>query len=188
YMNALVSNIKPGDRKLKAVVDAGNGTGGVIALPIMKRLGFEVTPLFCEMDGHFPNHHPDPTDVKNLQQLIAKVRETGSDLGIAYDGDADRLGVVDENGGIIWGDQLMIVFSRAILLEKPGSTFIAEVKCSKTLYEDIKKHGGNGIMWRTGHSLIKARMKEVNAELAGEMSGHIFFANRYFGFDDAVYS
>ena len=188
YIENISKNIKPGKRKLKVVVDAGNGTGGVVALPLMKKLGFEAIPLFCEMDGNFPNHHPDPTVPENLETLISKVMELGADLGISYDGDSDRLGVVDEKGGISWGDQLMIIFSRAILVEKPGSIFIAEVKCSKTLYDDIEKHGGKAIMWRTGHSLIKAKMKEVHAELAGEMSGHIFFYDRYLGFDDAIYS
>ncbi|MBI5527911.1 MAG: phosphomannomutase/phosphoglucomutase [Deltaproteobacteria bacterium] len=188
YIEHCAGNIKPGPRKIKVVVDAGNGTGGVIALPIMQKLGFDVVPLFIEMDGRFPNHHPDPTVPKNLEKLISTVKDTKADLGISYDGDADRLGVVDEKGGIIWGDQLMIVFSRAILAEKPGAKFIAEVKCSKTLYEDIPKHGGQAIMWRTGHSLIKAKMKEEHADLAGEMSGHIFFAHRYFGYDDAIYS
>jgi len=188
YIDYCVKNIKPGARKIKVVVDAGNGTGGGVALPIMQKLGFDVTPLFCEMDGRFPNHHPDPTVPKNLERLIAEVKQKGADLGVSYDGDADRLGVVDEKGGIIWGDQLMIVFSRAVLTEKPGAKFIAEVKCSKTLYDDIPKHGGTAIMWRTGHSLIKAKMKEEHADLAGEMSGHIFFAHRYLGYDDAIYS
>ena len=188
YINTLAANIKPGQRRIKVVMDAGNGTGGVEGVPIFKRLGFEVIPLFCDMDGRFPNHHPDPTDPENLKALIDKVAETKADLGVSYDGDADRLGVVDELGNIIWGDQLMIIFSRSILSEKPGATFIGEVKCSKTMYDDIAKHGGTAIMWRTGHSLIKARMKEANADLAGEMSGHIFFAHRYYGFDDAIYS
>jgi phosphomannomutase/phosphoglucomutase len=188
YIFDLAERIKPGTRKIKVVVDAGNGTGGVVALPIMKSLGFEAVPLFCDMDGRFPNHHPDPTVPANLKHLIAKVAETGADLGVAYDGDSDRLGVVDEKGGVIWGDQLMIIFSRAVLKEVPGATFIGEVKCSKTMYEDIEGHGGNAVMWRTGHSLIKAKMKEIHAELAGEMSGHLFFSHRYYGYDDAVYS
>ncbi len=188
YIAHMAGNIALGKRKIKVVVDAGNGTGGVIAVPTMEKLGLDVVPLFIEMDGRFPNHHPDPTVPKNLEKLIAAVKEHKADLGVSYDGDADRLGVVDEKGGIIWGDQLMIVFSRAILAEKPGAKFIAEVKCSKTLYDDIPKHGGTAIMWRTGHSLIKAKMKEEHADLAGEMSGHLFFAHRYFGFDDAIYS
>jgi phosphomannomutase/phosphoglucomutase len=140
------------------------------------------------MDGRFPNHHPDPTVPKNLAQLIAAVREKGAELGIAYDGDSDRIGAVDENGEVVFGDQLMIVYAREILSRKPGATIIGEVKCSQTLYDDIQQHGGNGIMWKTGHSLIKAKMKEEHAELAGEMSGHMFFADRYYGFDDALYA
>jgi phosphomannomutase/phosphoglucomutase len=188
YIENLAANIRLGNRKIKVVVDAGNGTGGVVALPILKKLGIEAIPLFCEMDGHFPNHHPDPTVPANMKYLIAKVAETGADMGIGYDGDSDRLGATDEKGNIIWGDQLMIIFARAILAEKPGAVFIGEVKCSRTMYEDIEKHGGKAIMWRTGHSLIKAKMKDVHADLAGEMSGHIFFAHRYYGYDDAIYS
>src|SRR5437899_7375244 len=140
------------------------------------------------MDGHFPNHHPDPTVPANLAHLIAAVKERGAELGIAFDGDSDRIGAVDENGEVVFGDQLMIVYSREILSRKPGATFIGEVKCSQTLYNDIRERGGNGIMWKTGHSLIKAKMKEERAELAGEMSGHMFFADRYYGFDDALYA
>jgi phosphomannomutase/phosphoglucomutase len=188
YADYCTTNIKMGRRKLKAVVDAGNGTAGPFVLPILKRLGVETVPLFCEMDATFPNHHPDPTVEKNLQDLIREVKNARADIGIAFDGDADRLGAVDEKGNILWGDQLMILFSRAVLKEKPGATIIGEVKCSQTLYDDIAKHGGRGIMWKTGHSLIKSKMKEEHAELAGEMSGHIFFAHRYFGFDDGIYS
>ncbi len=170
------------------MVDAGNGTGGVVAVPLYQQMGFEVIPLFCEQDGHFPNHHPDPTVPENMQSLIEKVALERADLGIAFDGDVDRIGVVDELGNIIWGDQLMIIFSRSILKESPGATFIAEVKCSQTLFDDIARNGGNPIMWKAGHSLIKAKMKEEKALLAGEMSGHIFFADRYFGYDDAIYA
>lgn len=176
------------DRRLKVVVDAGNGTGGVVAVPIMRELGCEVIPLYCEMDGRFPHHHPDPTVEANLKDLIAKVKETGADLGIGYDGDADRLGVIDEKGGIIWGDKLMIIFVRAILAERGGGVFIGEVKSSQTLYDEIERMGGKAIMWKTGHSLIKDKMKKEGALLAGEMSGHMFFADRYFGFDDAIYA
>jgi phosphomannomutase/phosphoglucomutase len=151
-------------------------------------MGFEVIPLFCEPDGHFPNHHPDPTVPENMQSLIERVALERADLGIAFDGDVDRIGVVDDSGNIIWGDQLMIIFSRAILKESPGATFIAEVKCSQTLFDDIAKNGGNPIMWKAGHSLIKAKMKEERALLAGEMSGHMFFADRYLGYDDAIYA
>ena len=188
YRDYVRRNLKLGPRRLKVVVDAGNGTGGVIAVPLFESLGVEVIPLFVEMDGRFPNHHPDPTVEANLEFLKAKVRETGADLGIAYDGDADRVGAVDEKGTVLWGDQLMILFSRAVLAENPGAAIVGEVKCSKTLYDDIAARGGRGIMWKAGHSLIKAKMKEEGALLAGEMSGHIFFAHRWFGFDDGIYS
>jgi len=175
-------------RKVRVVVDAGNGTGGPVMSRILEKLNVEATPMFFEMDGHFPNHHPDPTVLKNLAPLIAKVLETHADLGIAFDGDTDRIGAVDERGTVIYGDQLMILYAREILTRKPGATFIGEVKCSQLLYDDIAAHGGNPIMWKTGHSLIKAKMKETHAELAGEMSGHMFFADRYYGFDDALYA
>ncbi len=173
---------------IRVVVDAGNGTGGVVAPPIMKALGAEVIELYCEPDGNFPNHHPDPTVEASLIDLIAKVKETKAHAGIGYDGDADRIGVVDEEGNVIWGDGLMIIFSRDILKDNPGTKIIGEVKCSQTLYDDIAAHGGVPIMWKTGHSLIKEKMKEEEALLAGEMSGHIFFKHRYFGYDDAVYA
>ncbi|MFP4445504.1 MAG: phosphomannomutase/phosphoglucomutase [Desulfosudaceae bacterium] len=173
---------------LKVGIDAGNGTAGVVAVPILKQLGCEVYDLYCDMDGTFPNHEADPTVLANMQDLIALVREKELDLGIGYDGDGDRIGVVDENGHIVYGDKLMILFAREILSRKPGSVFVSEVKCSKTMYDDIEKHGGRAIMWKTGHSLIKTKMKEEKAALAGEMSGHIFFADRYFGFDDAIYA
>jgi phosphomannomutase/phosphoglucomutase len=187
YQDYVAKNLQPGRRRLKVVVDAGNGTGG-IAVPIFERLGFTVVPLFLEPDGRFPNHHPDPTVEKNLEHLKAKVLETGADLGIAYDGDSDRVGAVDEKGQVLWGDQLMILFSRAILAERPGAAIVGEVKCSFTLYDDIARHGGRAIMWKAGHSLIKAKMKEEHAELAGEMSGHIFFGHRWLGFDDGIYA
>jgi len=175
-------------RRIKVVIDAGNGTGGPVMHRLLQKLNCEATELFFEMDGRFPNHHPDPTVLENLETLIAGVRERGADLGIAFDGDTDRIGAVDENGSVVFGDRLMIIYSREILRRKPGATFIGEVKCSQTLYDDIRKHGGNPIMWRTGHSLIKAKMQETHAELAGEMSGHMFFADRYYGFDDALYA
>ncbi len=175
-------------RRVRVAVDAGNGTAGPVMHRILERLDVEATEMFFEMDGRFPNHHPDPTVPKNLEPLIAKVRETGADLGIAFDGDTDRIGVVDDRGAVIYGDQLMIVYAREILSRKPGATFIGEVKCSQLMYDDIAAHGGNPIMWKTGHSLIKAKMKETRAELAGEMSGHMFFADRYYGFDDALYA
>jgi len=188
YKEYVVNHLSPGNVNRRVVVDAGNGTGGVIAVPLYREMGFDVIPLFCEPDGHFPNHHPDPTVPENMESLIEKVALERADLGIAFDGDVDRIGVVDELGNIIWGDQLMIIFSRSILKESPGATFIGEVKCSQTLFDDIARNGGNPIMWKVGHSLIKAKMKEERALLAGEMSGHIFFADRYFGYDDAIYA
>jgi phosphomannomutase/phosphoglucomutase len=173
---------------IKVVVDAGNGTGGLVAPELMRALGAEVVELYCEPDGNFPNHHPDPTLTESLQDLIAKVREEKAHAGIGYDGDADRIGVVDEEGNIIWGDSLMIIFSRDILKESPGAKIIGEVKCSQTMYDDIAAHGGVPIMWKTGHSLIKEKMKKEEALLAGEMSGHLFFKHRYFGYDDAIYA
>lgn len=169
-------------------VDAGNGTGGITALPVLKALGCEVHDLFCDLDGTFPNHEADPTVKANLEDLIQLVQEKKLDLGVGYDGDADRIGIVDENGEVIYGDQLMVIFAREILSRKPGATFISEVKCSMTMYNDIEKHGGRAIMWKTGHSLIKKKMKEENAALAGEMSGHMFFSDRYLGYDDALYA
>jgi phosphomannomutase/phosphoglucomutase len=173
---------------LKVVVDAGNGTGGITGPDIMRALGAEVTELYCEPDGRFPNHHPDPVVLDNLKDLIARVKSEKAHVGIGYDGDADRIGVIDEDGGVVWGDKLMIIFARDILRENPGASIIGEVKCSQTLYDDVREKGGNPIMWKTGHSLIKNKMRETGALLAGEMSGHIFFADRYFGFDDAVYA
>ncbi|RJP79490.1 MAG: phosphomannomutase/phosphoglucomutase [Desulfobacteraceae bacterium] len=187
YHDFVVSNIRIG-RVMKVGIDAGNGTGGVVAVPIIRKLKCEVHELYCDMDGTFPNHEADPTVAKNMKDLIALVRDKGLDLGIGYDGDSDRIGVVDEKGNLVYGDQLMIIFSREILSRKPGAAFISEVKCSKTMYDDIAKNGGKPIMWKTGHSLIKKKMKEEKAELAGEMSGHLFFADRYFGYDDAIYA
>ncbi|MGA2113343.1 MAG: phosphomannomutase/phosphoglucomutase [Bryobacteraceae bacterium] len=175
-------------RKIRVVFDAGNGTGGPAMHRILERLNVEPIEMFFEMDGRFPNHHPDPTVTANLEALIAKVRETGADLGIAFDGDADRIGAVDERGSILYGDQLMVLYGREILTRKPGATFIGEVKCSQLMYDDLAARGGKPIMWKTGHSLIKAKMKETHAELAGEMSGHMFFADRYYGYDDALYA
>jgi phosphomannomutase/phosphoglucomutase len=187
YENYVVENIKM-HKKLNVVVDAGNGTGGAVAVPIFRKLGCEVTELFCEMDGRFPNHHPDPTLPEALETLIKTVAESQADLGIAYDGDADRIGVIDDKGKIIWGDELMIIFARDILPSNPGAPVISEVKASKLLYEEVERLGGRPIMWKTGHSLIKKKIKEEKALVAGEMSGHIFFADRFFGFDDAIYS
>ncbi|MBN2398886.1 MAG: phosphomannomutase/phosphoglucomutase [Candidatus Aminicenantes bacterium] len=187
YMAYIESNIKL-NKKIRVVVDGGNGTGGITAPELYRRLGAEVTPIYCDVDGRFPNHHPDPTVVKNLQDLIAKVKETGADLGIGLDGDADRLGVVDSCGRILWGDQLLVIYARAILKDHPGATIISEVKASEVLYSEIKKYGGVPIMWKAGHSLIKKKIFEVNALAAGEVSGHIFFNDKWFGFDDAVYA
>jgi len=175
-------------RRIRVVFDAGNGTGGPVMHRILERLNVDAAEMFFEMDGRFPNHHPDPTVPENLQALVEKVRESKADLGIAFDGDTDRIGAVDDRGSIVWGDQLMIIYGREILTRKPGATFIGEVKCSQLMYDDLKARGGNPVMWKTGHSLIKAKMKETHAELAGEMSGHIFFADRWYGFDDALYS
>ncbi|MCE5307480.1 MAG: phosphomannomutase/phosphoglucomutase [Acidobacteriales bacterium] len=187
YVDEIAAQFQP-PKRLKVVLDAGNGTAG----PVMHRLLEKICPgaveLFYEMDGNFPNHHPDPTVVKNLVQLKEAVARHKADLGIAFDGDADRIGAIDDNGEILWGDQLLTIFAREILARKPGATFIGEVKCSQVMYDELRRLGGNAIMYRTGHSLIKAKMKEVNAELAGEMSGHMFFADRYYGFDDALYA
>jgi phosphomannomutase / phosphoglucomutase len=188
YCSDVVSKVSLGGRKLKAVVDCGNGMGGVTAVPVYERLGVELVKLFVEPDSMFPNHHPDPTVTENLQDAIRAVRESRADLGIAFDGDGDRIGVIDETGQIIWGDELMVLLSRSVLAERPGATIIAEVKCSQSLFDDIAKHGGRPVMWKAGHSLIKAKMKETGAALAGEMSGHIFFADRFYGFDDATYA
>jgi phosphomannomutase/phosphoglucomutase len=187
YQDYIKKNIRF-DKKLNIVIDAGNGTGGVVAGPLLKDLSCKVEELYCEIDGRFPNHFPDPTVPENLKALTDRVLRTKADVGIGYDGDADRIGVVDDKGNIIWGDQLMILFSREILKQQKGATFVAEVKCSQNLFSDIEKHGGRAIMWRTGHSLIKEKMKLEKAALGGEMSGHIFFADRYFGFDDAIYA
>jgi len=175
-------------RRVKVVLDAGNGTAGPVAHRLFKKLNCDATELFFEMDGHFPNHHPDPTVPANLKSLQDAVRAQGADLGIAFDGDADRIGAIDENGGVIYGDMLMLIYGREILTRKPGATIIGEVKCSQVLYDQLNRLGGHAIMYRTGHSLIKAKMKEEHAELAGEMSGHMFFADRYFGYDDALYA
>ncbi len=175
-------------KRLKVVVDAGNGTAGVVAVPILREMGQDVIELFCDIDGNFPNHFPDPTVEKNLTALQQKVVETKADLGIGFDGDGDRIGVIDNEGGIIWGDYLMIIFARDILKERKKGSFVSEVKCSQNLFDDIERHGGTALMWKAGHSLIKQKMKEIGALLGGEMSGHIFFADKFFGYDDAVYA
>jgi phosphomannomutase/phosphoglucomutase len=175
-------------RRIKLAADAGNGTAGPVIHRIFEKINADVTELFFEMDGKFPNHHPDPTVPANLFHLIEKVHQTGAELGIAFDGDADRIGAVDEHGNVIYGDMLMLIYAREILERKPGATFIGEVKCSQVMYDEIDRLGGNAIMYKTGHSLIKAKMKEEHAELAGEMSGHMFFGDRYRGYDDALYA
>ena len=187
YVEYVANQIKP-KRKLKVVLDAGNGTASTVAPDLFRKMGAEVIELYCELDGRFPNHHPDPTVPKNLATLVDTVKKSGADFGVGYDGDSDRIGAVDENGKIIFGDELMVIFSRSVLKGVPGATVISEVKSSNRLYNDIAKNGGNPLMWKTGHSLIKSKMKETKAALAGEMSGHIFFADRWFGFDDAIYS
>lgn len=176
------------DRKVKVVVDAGNGTAGPTIHKLLEKLNVKATELFFEMDGRFPNHHPDPTIPANLKHLKDAVRAHKADLGIAFDGDSDRIGAVDENGDVIYGDMLLLIYGREILTRKPGATFIGEVKCSQVLYDKLREFGGNPIMYKTGHSLIKAKMKQEHAELAGEMSGHMFFGDRYFGYDDALYA
>ena len=188
YIADIISSIRMGPRKIKAVIDAGNGMGGVTGVPVFDKLGVDLVDLYTDPDSHFPNHHPDPTVEENLVDTIEAVTAYDADIGIAFDGDGDRIGVVDETGRIVWGDELMILLSRSILTARPGSTIIAEVKCSQRLFDDIESHGGKPIMWKAGHSLIKAKMKETNAALAGEMSGHIFFADRFYGFDDATYA
>jgi phosphomannomutase/phosphoglucomutase len=188
YMEEVLGGVRTGPVMRKVVVDAGNGVGGLVAPELYERMGIRVEKLFCEPDGRFPNHHPDPTIPENLDHLRRKVTATDSDLGISFDGDADRIGVVERDGRIIWGDQLMVLFARDILKKSPGAKIIGEVKCSQTLYDDIEKHGGIPIMWKAGHSLIKGKMKAEGALLAGEMSGHLFFADRYYGFDDAIYA
>lgn len=188
YVEHVKGHLKMGPRRIKAVVDAGNGVGGPVAQRLYQALGIDFVGMYLEPDGTFPNHHPDPTVEENVAELRERTEAERADLGIAFDGDADRIGVVDERGNILWGDQLMILYSRAVLREEPGSTIVGEVKCSQTMYDDIEKHGGTPVMWKAGHSLIKAKMKETSASLAGEMSGHIFFQNRWFGFDDGIYA
>ncbi len=175
-------------RRVRVVFDAGNGTAGPVVHRLIEKLNVEAVELFFEMDGRFPNHHPDPTVPANLRDLAKAVRKEKAELGIAFDGDADRIGALDENGEAIYGDMLLLIFGREILSRKPGATFIGEVKCSQAMYDKLSELGGNPIMYKTGHSLIKAKMKQAKAELAGEMSGHMFFADRYYGFDDALYA
>jgi len=187
YMDTIKSDITL-DRELNIVVDCGNGVAGNIAPKLFETLGAKVTKLFCLVDGRFPNHHPDPSNPENLEDLIKEVVDTGADLGLAFDGDGDRLGLVDNNGNVVWADRQMILYARDVLSRKPGAKIIFDVKCSSLLPKDISEHGGEPIMSRTGHSFIKNKLKETDAELGGEMSGHIFFNDRWYGFDDAIYT
>ncbi|HOP86189.1 MAG TPA: phosphomannomutase/phosphoglucomutase [Syntrophorhabdaceae bacterium] len=187
YYNFLRGNIKI-NKTFKIVVDAGNGVAGTVAVPIMREFKQDVIDIFCDVDGHFPNHFPDPTVEKNLVALKETVLKNKADVGIGYDGDGDRIGVIDNEGNVIWGDYLIIIFARDIFKERQGAYFVSEVKCSKNLFEDIERNGGRPVMWKAGHSLIKQKMKELNAVLGGEMSGHMFFADRFFGYDDAIYA
>ncbi len=187
YLAYLKENINI-SRPLNVVLDCGNGVSALVAPDAFSQAGCKVESLFCQVDGNFPNHHPDPTVMANLKDLKNTVKATGADIGIAFDGDGDRIGVVDEKARVIFGDKILLLLARNLLEEHPGSAVIGEVKCSHILYQDIEAHGGKAIMWKTGHSLIKQKMKETGALLAGEMSGHIFFADRFFGFDDATYA
>lgn len=188
YVERLAAGIDLAASGLSVVVDGGNGSAGPLGVAAIRRVGLDPVALHCTMDGTFPNHHPDPTVPKNLDELVARVRSTGATVGLAWDGDGDRLGAVDADGEIVWGDRLMVLFSRDVLASNPGAAILGEVKCSQTLYDDVAKHGGRPILWKTGHSLIKTKMKEEGALLAGEMSGHLFFADRYFGYDDGLYA
>lgn len=187
YVTWLASNLKL-DRSVRIGMDSGNGVAGLVAPKIFRELGATVYDLYSEVDGTFPNHHPDPTVEANLLDLRKLVKDKGLELGVGFDGDADRLGAIDMNGKVIWGDQLMILFARSILKKHPGAAIIADVKCSENFFADVRKHGGRPIMWKTGHALIKQKLWEEKALLAGEMSGHLFFADRYFGYDDGIYA
>ncbi|MEO6021972.1 MAG: phosphomannomutase/phosphoglucomutase [Burkholderiales bacterium] len=187
YLNAIVSHIKLA-RPMKIVVDCGNGSPGAYAPALFRKLGCEVVELFCEVDGTFPNHHPDPAHLENLQDVIHALKTTDAELGLAFDGDGDRLGVVTKEGSVIFPDRQLMLFAADVLKRKPGAEVIYDVKCTRNLQPWIEQHGGKATMWKTGHSLIKGKMRETGAELAGEMSGHIFFKERWFGFDDGLYA
>lgn len=188
YLAMLRDKIRLGPRRLRVALDCGNGTASLFAPAALAAWGVEVVPLYCESDPTFPHHHPDPVDARNLTDLIALVRRERCDLGIGLDGDGDRLGVVDDRGEVIWGDLLMVLFWREILPRHPGAEVLVEVKCSQVLVEEARRLGGRPFFYRTGHSLIKAKMREIGAVFAGEMSGHMFFADEYYGFDDALYA
>lgn len=188
YLEMLQEKIRLGPHKLKVAVDCGNGTASLFAEKILSNWGCEVIPLYCESDGTFPNHHPDPVKTANLIDLKKTVLNKGADLGVAYDGDADRIGVLDDQGEVVWGDKLMCLFWREILAKHPGELAIVEVKCSQALVDEIKRLGGKPVFYKTGHSLIKAKMRETGAIFTGEMSGHMFFADEYYGYDDAFYA
>jgi phosphomannomutase/phosphoglucomutase len=187
YVGTIIDDVQIGS-PLKVVVDCGNGVAGKLAPVLLRSLGCEVVELFCEVDGNFPNHHPDPGKPENLRDLIARVKGESAHLGLAFDGDGDRLGVVDSSGKIIWPDRQMMLFAADVLSREPGADIIFDVKCSRNLSKEIVRRGGRPLMWKTGHSLIKAKLKETGAALAGEMSGHIFFKERWFGFDDGLYA
>ncbi|MEG1602666.1 MAG: phosphomannomutase/phosphoglucomutase [Cloacibacillus sp.] len=188
YLEMLVSKIKLGPRRPKIVCDSGNGTGGLYAPDFLRRIGCDVTELYSAPDGNFPNHHPDPTKRENLPKLIETVRETGADFGVGFDGDSDRIGVVDDNGEVVWGDRLMALYWSEILPKHPGAVAICEIKSSMALPETVEKLGGRPLWWNAGHSLVKAKMREEHALFSGEVSGHMFFADEYFGYDDAFYA
>lgn len=188
YHDMIVEKIKMGPRRIRVVVDCGNGTASLFAPQVIRSLGCEVAELYCESNADYPNHHPDPVDPNNMTDLVNMVRDSKADLGIGFDGDGDRLGVVDAKGNMIWGDMLMILFWRELLPRYPGSQAIVEVKCSQSLIDEIERLGGKPLLYKTGHSLIKAKMKEIGAIFTGEMSGHMFFADEYYGYDDAIYA
>ena len=187
YLDRVLEGLELG-RELSIVWDCGNGSAGPAVETLCKSLPGKHEVLFSNVDGNFPNHHPDPTIKENLETLISRVKKRNADFGIAFDGDGDRIGVIDNNGDILWGDQLLAILAEDILALKPGATIIGDVKASQSLFDRITELGGKPLMWKTGHSLIKNKMREVNAPLAGEMSGHIFFGDRYYGFDDAIYA
>jgi len=187
YIARIAGDVKPA-RPMKIVVDAGNGVAGAYAPALYRAMGCEVEEMYCEVDGHFPNHHPDPSEPKNLTDLIARLKESDAEIGLAFDGDGDRLGVVAKDGSIIYPDRQLMLFAADVLSREPGATIIFDIKSTRNLYRWIRDHGGEPMLWKTGHSLVKARMKETGAALAGEMSGHVFFKERWYGFDDGLYT